>query len=61
MSGVTRLPDIHLVGAEAQQRVQHQTGGQIIGLTQLLHTHSSASVHCLPPSACCNHRVKVIL
>lgn len=52
------LPDVHFVGAEPQQRVQHQTGGQVIGLTQLLHTHSSASVHCLPPSACCSHRVK---
>lgn len=46
-------PDVHLVRAEAQQGVQHQTGGQVIGLTQLLHTHSSASVHRLPPSACC--------
>lgn len=52
------LPDVHFVSAEPQQRVQHQTGGQVIGLTQLLHTHSSASVHCLPPSACCSHRVK---
>lgn len=47
-----RLPDVHFVGAEAQQRVQHQAGGQVIRLTQLLHTHSSASVHRLPPSAC---------
>lgn len=48
-------PDVHLVRAEAQQGVQHQTGGQVIGLAQLLHTHSSAPVHRLPPSACCRH------
>lgn len=49
-------PDVHLVCAEAQQGVQHQTGGQVIGLAQLLYTHSSAPVHGLPPSACCRHR-----
>lgn len=52
------LPDVHFVRAEAQQRVQHQTGGQVIRLTQLPHTHSSAAVHRLPPSACCNHKTR---
>lgn len=48
----TNLPDIHFMSGEAQERVQHQAGGQVINLTQLLHTHSSAAVHGLPPSAC---------
>lgn len=47
-----RLPDVHFMGAEPQQGVQHQAGGQIIRLTQLHHTHFTASVHRLPPSAC---------